>query len=96
MFLAKGDNHMLIQYIDKAMSKAVYDKLEDGSFSGRIPHCPGVVAFGKTLFQCQQELRSSLEGWLIVKIRHGDRLPVIDRINLNKMMPTIQEAVVHG
>ena len=25
---------MLIEYIDKAMSKAVYDKLEDGSFSG--------------------------------------------------------------
>ena len=87
---------MLIQYIDKALSKAIYDKLEDGSFSGRIPLCPRVIAFGKTLFQCQEELRSSLEGWLIVKIRHGDKLPVIDRINLNKMMPTVQEAVVHG
>lgn len=87
---------MLIQYIDKAMSKAIYDKLEDGSFSGRIPRCPGVIAFGKTLFQCQEELRSSLEGWLIVKIRHGDTLPVIDRINLNRMMPPVHEAVVHG
>jgi predicted RNase H-like HicB family nuclease len=87
---------MLIQYIEKAMSKAIYDKLEDGTFSGRIPICPGVIAFGKTLFQCQGELRSSLEGWLIVKIRHGDNLPVIDRINLNKMMPTVQEAVAHG
>jgi len=87
---------MLIQYIDKAMSKASYDKLEDGTFSGRIPRCPGVIGFGKTLFQCQQELRSSLEGWLIVKIRHGDKLPVIDGVNLNKMMPPIQEAVVHG
>jgi predicted RNase H-like HicB family nuclease len=78
---------MLIQYIDKAMRKAIYDKLEDGSFSGRIPRCPGVIAFGKTLSQCQEELMSSLEGWLIVKIRHGDKLPVIDRINLNRMMP---------
>jgi len=51
---------MLIEYINKAMSKAVYDKLEDGSFSGKIPQCPGVVAFGKTLYQCEQELRSSL------------------------------------
>lgn len=24
---------MLIQYIDKAMSKAIYDKLEDGTFT---------------------------------------------------------------
>jgi predicted RNase H-like HicB family nuclease len=73
---------MLIEYIDKAMSKAVYDKLEDGSFSGKIPQCPGVVAFGETLYQCQQELRSSLEGWLIVKIRHGDKLPVEEWENL--------------
>ncbi len=62
---------MLIEYINEAMNKAVYDKLEDGSFSGKIPECPGVIAFGKKLFQCQKELESSLEGWLIVKIRHG-------------------------
>jgi len=87
---------MLIEYINKAMSKAVYDKLEDGSFYGKIPPCPGVVAFGKTLYQCEQELRSSLEGWLIVKIRHGDTLPVVGRIDLNKRMPTPKKAVAHG
>ena len=81
---------MLIEYIDKAMSMAVYDKLEDGSFSGKIPKCPGVIAFGSTLYQCEQELKSSLEGWLIVKIRYGDKLPVIGRINLNAMMPVFQ------
>jgi len=63
---------MLIEYINKAMSKATYDKLEESSFSGKIPQCPGVIAFGETLYQCEQKLRSSLEGWLIVKIRHGD------------------------
>ena len=87
---------MLIEYINKAMSKAVYEKLEDGSFSGKIPQCHGVVAFGETLYQCRQELISSLEGWLIVKIRHGDKLPVIGRINLNKRMPITKEAVAHG
>jgi len=64
---------MLIEYIDKAMSMAAYDRLEDGSFSGEIPQCPGVIAFGDSLYQCQHELRSSLEGWLIIKIRHGDK-----------------------
>ena len=38
---------MLIEYIDKAMSKAVYDKLGDGSFPGKIPKCPGVIALGE-------------------------------------------------
>ena len=88
---------MLIEYINMAMTKAVYDKLEDGTFSGRIPQCSGVVAFGKTLYQCQQELKSSLEGWLIVKIRHGDKLPVMGKINLNKRMPDFHsESVAHG
>ncbi|MFH1934417.1 MAG: type II toxin-antitoxin system HicB family antitoxin [Pseudomonadota bacterium] len=87
---------MLIEYINKTMSKAVYDKLEDGSFSGKIPQCRGVIAFGETLYQCQQELISSLEGWLIVKIRHGDTLPVVGRINLNKRMPVPNVAVAHG
>ena len=87
---------MLIEYINKALGEAVYDKLEDGSFSGKIPQCPGVIAFGETLYQCQQELKNSLEGWLIVKIRHGDTLPVIGRINLNRRMPAPQEVSLHG
>jgi predicted RNase H-like HicB family nuclease len=88
---------MIIEYINKAMSMAVYDKLEDDTFSGKIPQCPGVVAFGETLYQCQQELKSSLEGWLIVKIRHGDKLPVIGKINLNKKIPVLHsETAAHG
>jgi predicted RNase H-like HicB family nuclease len=67
---------MLIEYINKAMSKAVYEKLEDGTYSGKIPQPPGVIAFGESLYQCQEELKTVLEGWLIVKIRHGDRLPI--------------------
>ena len=87
---------MLIEYINKAMAKAVYEKLEDGTYSGNIPQCSGVIGFGETLFQCQEELRSALEGWLIVKIRHGDQLPIIGRINLNSKMPVPKEAAAHG
>ena len=87
---------MLLEYINQAMSIAAYDKLEDGSFFGKIPQCPGVVAFGETLYKCQQELRLSLEGWLIVKIRHGDKLPVINKINLNLKMPEQKRVAAHG
>ena len=87
---------MLIEFISKAMSKAVYEKLEDGTYSEKIPQAPGVIAFGETLYQCQEELKSVLEGWLIVKIRHGDKLPVIGGINLNKKIPVIREVAVHG
>jgi len=75
------------------MRKAVYEKLEDDTYSGKIPHCPGVIAFGETLYQCQEELRSALEGWLLIKIRHGDKLPVMGGINLNNKMPSFKERV---
>ena len=87
---------MLVEYIHEAMAKAVYDKLEDGSFSGKIPQCPGVVAFAETLYKCEQALRSSLEGWLIVKIRHGDALPIIRKINLNARKLDQRRAALHG
>ena len=87
---------MLIEYINKAMSKAVYEKLEDGTYSGKIPQCSGVIAFGETLYQCQEELRCVLEGWLMVKIRHGDKLPVLGGINLNNKMPALKELAAHG
>ena len=87
---------MLIEYINKAMSKAVYEKLEDSSYTGRIPQAPGVIAFGETLYRCQEELKSVLEGWLIVKLRHGDKLPVLGGINLNKKISVLKEVTAHG
>jgi predicted RNase H-like HicB family nuclease len=71
-------------YIEGALSKAEYDKLEDGSFSGRIPTCKGVIAFGKTLRECEDELQSTLEDWILVGLKFGHQLPIIDGLDLNK------------
>lgn len=54
-------NYILSDYIERAMAQAEYDKLEDGSFAGRIASCKGVAAFGATLKVCEDELRSTLE-----------------------------------
>ncbi len=82
---------MLLNYINKAMEKAVYEKLEDSTYSGEIPACPGTVAFGNTLHECQKNLQSALEDWLLNGIRHGDELPVIDGIDLNKKLLEISD-----
>jgi predicted RNase H-like HicB family nuclease len=66
------------------MAQAVYDKLEDGTFAGRIPPCKGVVAFATTLRECEEELRSTLEDWILVGLKLGHSLPVISGIDLNK------------
>ena len=72
-------------YIESALSRAEYDKLDDATFSGRIPPCKGVIAFGKTLRACENELQSTLEDWIIVGLKLGHQLPVIDTFDLNKV-----------
>jgi len=75
---------ILTDYVDQAMTQAVYDKLEDDTFAGRIPTCKGVIAFGATLRECEDELRSVLEDWIWLGLKLGHPLPVIAGIDLNK------------
>jgi predicted RNase H-like HicB family nuclease len=75
--------YILSECISRAMAQAEYDKLEDGSFSGRIPACKGVVTFGDTLRACEDELRSTLEDWLLLGLKLGHTLPVMDSMDLN-------------
>ena len=75
---------IISEYISSALVQAEYDKLDDGTFVSRIPACTGVIAFGSTLSECESELRSTLEDWLLVGFKLGHTLPVIDDIDLNK------------
>lgn len=74
----------ITEYIESAMAKAVFDKLEDGSFAGRIPPCKGVIAFASTLRHCEESLRSTLEDWILLGLQMGHKLPTIGGINLNR------------
>jgi hypothetical protein len=66
------------------MAQAEYDKLEDNSFSGRIPLCQGVIAFAPSLRRCEDELHSTLEDWLLLGLKLGHTLPEVNGINLNR------------
>lgn len=75
---------ILSDYVGEALGRAAYDKLEDGTFVGRIPPCVGVVAFGQTLQECEAELRSTLEEWILLGLKLGHPLPVLGGIDLNQ------------
>ena len=76
--------YILSEYVEQAMAQATYDKLEDGTFTGRIPSCKGTVAFGTTLRECEDSLRSTLEDWILLGLKLKHTLPVIGHIDLNK------------
>lgn len=76
--------YVLSDYVDRAMAEAVYDKFEDGSFVGTIPSCVGVIAFAATLHECEIELQSVLEDWILLGLKMKHPLPIIDDIELNQ------------
>ena len=74
----------LTAYFEAAMELAHYDKLADGTYAGEVPKLAGVVAFGGTLKECERELRSTVEDWVLVGLRLGHPLPKLAGIDLNK------------
>lgn len=70
---------MLTAYIQAAMRHARYEMIEDvRPFFGSIPECAGVWASGESLESCRDELQSALESWIVLGLRLGHSLPVID------------------
>ena len=71
--------------IEAALELARYDMLEDGTFAGEISKLKGIAAFGKTLRECENELRSALEDWILLGLKFGHKLPMLAGIDLNKV-----------
>lgn len=73
-------------YYDWATSlyfnKAVYKKLNDGTWFGEIPGCNGVWANHINRTDCEKELKEVLDDWLALKPALKSRQQIV-RHNLN-------------
>ena len=73
---------MLLEYTQKALEKAQYKKLDDGTWFAEIPRFEGVWANANTVEECRTELLEVLEEWLILKLRDNDPIPEIEGVSL--------------
>ncbi len=70
---------MFIEYIDEALAKAKYELLSDeNEYYGEIPECKGVWSTGKTIEECRSALKDVLEGWILMKIKKGLEVPILN------------------
>ena len=74
---------MLTQFIQAAMRRATYELLQDGSFYAEIPCLAGVYANAPTLEACREQLQEVLEGWIVLGLRLGHTIPIVDGIRLD-------------
>ena len=73
---------MLTQYIKAAMALAAYE-LVDGKWVGEIQALPGVWTFASAKGDCRKDLQGALEEWIILKLKGGDKLPILGGVDLN-------------
>ena len=73
---------MLFEYAQKAIEKAVYKRLDNGTWFAEIPGFPGVWANGRTVESCRKELWGVLEEWIILKLRDRESIPKIGGVTL--------------
>ncbi|MYC07858.1 MAG: type II toxin-antitoxin system HicB family antitoxin [Chloroflexi bacterium] len=73
---------MLTDYIAAAMRQAEYKVLEDDTYWGETPPLRGVWANADSLKECEKELESVLEDWILISLNFGDAIPEIDGVRV--------------
>ena len=73
---------MIFEYCQKAIEKAEYKRLDDGTWFSEIPGFKGVWANAGTVEDCRKELISVLEEWIILKLRAGEIVPEVDGLSV--------------
>ena len=69
---------MITRYVDRALERAPYRLLPDGTFAATVRGLRGVVATGHTLEACRHDLAEVAEEWLLVRVARGPSVPPLD------------------
>ena len=66
---------MITRYVARALKRAQYRLLEDGTFAATVRGLRGVIATGGTLEQCRATLADVVEEWVLVRVAADWRFP---------------------
>jgi len=73
---------MITSYIAKALARAKYEVLEDGSYCATVPGLRGVLALGRGVEECRRELAEVVEEWVLVRVARGLGVPKLGGITI--------------
>ncbi len=74
---------MLTNYVQAVLHRATYELLDNGNFYAEIPGLQELYANAPTLEACREELKDSLEEWIVLGLQLGYSLPILDGISLS-------------
>jgi predicted RNase H-like HicB family nuclease len=73
---------MIRSYLDRALARARYSELEDGSYCAVVPGLRGVIATGQTLERCRAALQEVIEEWILVRVARGLDVPTLGGLKI--------------
>lgn len=77
---------MLTEYIEEALRSARYEIIEDQEpYYGEVEMLKGVWATGKTLEECREHLKDVIEGWILLSIKRGLKLPKLGKFSIKEV-----------
>lgn len=79
---------MVTDYIARALERARYELLPDGTFAATVRGLRGVLATGTTLEGCRRDLAEVIEEWLLVRVARGLAVPSLDGITVKLGLAT--------
>lgn len=73
---------MITKYIDHALARARYERLEDGCFCATVSGLRGVMALGRNVEQCRKQLAEVVEEWILVRVARGLEVPKLGGVSV--------------
>ena len=78
---------MLIEYVEEALKRASYSIIEDDEpYYGEIKDLPGVWATGTTLEECRENLKETVESWILVSIKNNMTIPKLGKYEIIELV----------
>jgi predicted RNase H-like HicB family nuclease len=81
-----------LEYLNAAMRKAQYERMENGEYFGSIAGFDGLWASGPTREDAERDLYSALDGWLDVHLSVGRQsIPTVEGVNLHSLPKLVED-----
>lgn len=69
---------MFSEYTQAALKRSKYEILESGSYMATVEGLPGVIATGKNIEECREDLIEVIEEWITIRLQRGLDIPALD------------------
>jgi predicted RNase H-like HicB family nuclease len=73
---------VILKYIAKALERARFERLEDGSICATVPGLRGIIALGSDRRSCRLQLTEVIEEWILVRVAQGLSIPWLEGVGV--------------